>query len=78
MWAGLAGGRRLPPALLRRVVDTLALADAGQSEVGRAQLQQHGRALSPDTKVAIERGEARARLDALRAQRGAVLERRAA
>ena len=74
----LAGGRRLPPALLRRVVDTLALADAGQSEVGRALLQQHGRALSPDTKVAIERGEARARLDALRAQRGAVLERRAA
>ena len=74
----LAGSPRLPPALLRRVVDTLALADARQSDVGRALLLRHGRALSPDTEGAIERGEARGRLDALRAQRGAVLERRAA
>lgn len=74
----VASPPRLPSALLRRVVDTLALADAHKSDVGRALLAQHGRALSPDTEGAIARGEARARLDALRTQRGALLERRAA
>ena len=77
LFEGLAGGGRLPPALLRRVVDTLELAEARQSEVGRVLLQRHGKALSPDIKGIIGREEARARLNALRAQRGAVLERRA-
>ena len=77
LFEGLAGGGRLPPALLRRVVDTLELAEARQSEVGRVLLQRHGQALSPDIKGIIGREEARARLNALRAQRGAVLERRA-
>ncbi len=74
----LASTPRLSSDLLPRVVDTLALADADKSDIGRALLTRHGRALSPDTAGAIARGEARARLAALRAQRSAILERRAA
>jgi hypothetical protein len=67
--------RRLPEHLLRRVVDTLMLAGAQQSEVGSALLQRYGRIGSPGI-AQISPDEAPARLNALRSQRGALLEGR--
>jgi hypothetical protein len=65
--------RRLPEHLLRRVVDTLTFAGAQQSEIGSALLQRYGRLGSPGiTEVSSD--EAREHLDAMRSQRGALLE----
>jgi hypothetical protein len=66
--------RRLPENLLRRMVDTLTLAGAQQSDIGSKLLQNYGHMAAADIADAVRRGEARASLDALRSQRGALLE----
>ena len=65
------------PPLLRRLVDTLTLADARQSPIGRTLLQRYGQMASPGIERVKPGDEARARLNELRAQRGALLAARA-
>jgi hypothetical protein len=70
---GVVRNRRLPEPLLRRVVDTLTLAGAQHSDVGSKLLQSYGR-IGSHGITDVSRDEAPARLDALRNQRGALLE----
>jgi hypothetical protein len=63
---------RLPEPMQRRVVDTLILAGAQESQTGRALLQRHGHMGTPGV-ADVSRHDASTHLDALRSQRGALL-----
>jgi hypothetical protein len=64
---------RLPKPMQRRVVDTLMLAGAQQSDIGDELLQRYGHMGTPGV-ADVSRDDASTHLEALRSQRGALID----